>query len=66
MGRDVGGGNGAEVHRGGRLVSSETPKADTLPRMWSETHREVHDGTPPPHAQDETTIDWIRLPTPGV
>ena len=35
MGRDIRGGHGAEVHRGGRLVMGETPKADPMPRVWS-------------------------------
>ena len=31
---DVGGGHGSEVHGGGRLVSIETLKADTIPGVW--------------------------------
>ena len=31
---DVGGGHGAEVHGGGILIPSETPKADTIPRVF--------------------------------
>ena len=32
-GRDVGGGRGAEMQACGRLVPSETPTADTMPRV---------------------------------
>ena len=53
-GGDVRGGHGAEVHGVGRLLSSETPKADTLPGVWSGNHRGVHDATPPPHARDRS------------
>ena len=35
MGGDVGGGHGAEVHRGVRLIPSETMKTDTMPGVWS-------------------------------
>ena len=52
MGRDVGGGHRAEVHGGGRLVSIETPKADTMPGVCSGTHLRVHYGTLPLYAQD--------------
>ena len=52
IGGDVGGGSGAEVHRGGRIVTSETSKADTMPVVCSGTHRGVHDGTLMPNAQD--------------
>ena len=48
-GRDVGGGHGAEVHRGGRLIPSDNTKADTMPGVWGLYHRRVHDGTLPPH-----------------
>ena len=51
-GGGFGGGNGAEVHRGGRLVSSKTPKMDIMHVVWSGIHRGVHDGTPAPHAWD--------------
>ena len=50
---DVGGGLCAELHGGGILVSSETPKADTLPVLWSGTYRGVHDSTLPLHARDQ-------------
>ena len=36
---------------GGRLISSETPKADTFPRVCSGTHHGVHNITPLLHAQ---------------
>ena len=70
---DVGGGNGAEVHMGGRLVFSENPKEDTLPGVWSGTHCGFHDGTPPPHARDRSR-NRLELnsgkpdstPTPGL
>ena len=73
MGGDVGGGHGAEVHGDGRLVSSETPKADKLPGMWIITNRGVHDVTPPPHAQEQSqnrmelaASNADSTPTPGV
>ena len=40
---------------GGRLIPSETPKADTMPGVWSWSHCRAHDGTPPPHAWN-----WYR------
>ena len=48
-GDSVGGGHGAEVHVGEIPVPSETPKADTMPGMWSGTLRGVRDVTPPPY-----------------
>ena len=72
-GGDVGGGHGAEVHGGGRLVSSENLKEDTLPRIWSGTKRGFHDDTPPTHAwdQDRNQLESDAsqpdsTPTPGV
>ena len=32
---DVGGGQGSEVHGGGRLVPSDTHKKDPMPVVWS-------------------------------
>ena len=32
---DVGGGHGAEVQRGGRLVPVDTAKAGSMPGVWS-------------------------------
>ena len=40
------------MHRGGRLVPIENPKADTMPGVWVGTHHEVHEGTLMPHAWD--------------
>ena len=34
-GGDFGGGHGAEVYGGGRLVLSETPNVDTMTGVWS-------------------------------
>ena len=72
-GRDVGGFHGAEEHRGGRLVLSETLKADTMPGVWGGTHHGFHDGTLPPHARDRARNRWESAaihpdgtPTPGV
>ena len=70
---DVGGGNGAEVHMGGRLVFSDNPKEDNLPGVWSGTHCGFHDGTTPPHAQ-EGALNILKpaagqsdgTPTPGI
>ena len=72
-GRDVREGRGTEVHGGGRLVSSKTPKADTMPVFWDGTRRGVHNGTPPPYAQDQannrlesSTSQPDSTPTQGV
>ena len=73
MGGDVIGGHGAEVHGGGRLVPSETPKADTMPGVLGGTHCRFHDVTPLPHAQDQSRNQLEVAagqpditPTPGV
>ena len=70
---DVGGGHGAEVHKGGRLVPGETLKADPMPRVWSGSHRGFHDGTPPPHIWngarnqlDPAVGHSDGAPTPGI
>ena len=52
MGGDVGGGHSAEFHGGGRLLPIETLKADIMPKVWSGTHRGVHDGILLPYARD--------------
>ena len=73
MGGYVRGGHGAELHGGGKLVLSETLKADTIPLVWGGTHHGFHDGTPPPHAryQAGNQLDLYdghleSTPTPGV
>ena len=72
-GGDVLGGHSAEVHGGGILVPSKTPKVDTMPGVWGETRRGFHDGTTPTHAQDQARYQLESAtgkpdstPNPGV
>ena len=71
--RNIYGGQGPELHGGGRLLPCETPPNYSLPGMWIWSHRGVNDNALTTYAWDRTInlldlaasqSDWT--PTSGV
>ena len=50
----VRGGQGVEVHRGGRVIPREDTTPDPLPGLRGGSHYGVYDGTPPLHSREVT------------